>query len=170
VSEPQRPIPQVELVAATVPDLEALALDRPGFAVRMGSPAPGGWPQFPESVGFTIQRLSARPQEHEWWMHFFFVNGLLVGSGGYVGPPRDHEVEIGYEIAPGFRGKGYGLGAAAALVEQAFRTRQVKAVIAHTVATEGASTRVLARLGFVNEAEVPDPQQGAIWRWRLTRS
>jgi ribosomal-protein-alanine N-acetyltransferase len=170
MSEPQRPIPAVELVAATVADLHTLATDRAGFAVRMGSPAPGGWPAFPESVGFTINRLTTRPQEHEWWMHFFFVNGLLVGSGGYVGPPRDHEVEIGYEIAPGFRGKGYGLGAAAALVEQAFRARQVKAVIAHTLAAEGPSTRVLQRLGFVQEAEVPDPQQGTIWRWRLPRT
>jgi RimJ/RimL family protein N-acetyltransferase len=102
-------------------------------------------------------------------MHFFFVDGLLVGSGGFVGPPRNHEVEIGYEIAPGFRGKGYGVGAAAALVAKAFRTRRVKSVIAHTLPVESPSTGVLTRLGFVEEAEVPDPEQGTIWRWRLTR-
>jgi [ribosomal protein S5]-alanine N-acetyltransferase len=163
-----RPIPVVEVVPATAADLLVLATDRAGFARRMGSPAPGGWPEFPEAIGFTIDRLTSHPQESEWWMHFFLVNGLLVGSGGFVGRPRHGAVEIGYEIAPGFRRRHYGTGAAAALVAKAFASGEVKAVIAHTLPTENPSTMVLERLGFSNEGETKDGGQ-VVWRWRLTR-
>ncbi|HEV7741131.1 MAG TPA: GNAT family protein [Pseudolysinimonas sp.] len=164
-----RPIPAVEVIPASADDLTVLATDRPGFARRMGSPAPSGWPEFPEALGFTIDRLTTHPQESEWWMHFFLVNGLLVGSGGFVGRPRHGAVEIGYEIAPGFRRKHYGTGAAAALVAKAFGTGEVNAVIAHTLPNENPSTKVLDRLGFTNEGEVKDSGQGIVWRWRLTK-
>ena len=164
-----RPIPAVEVIPASAADLTVLATDRSGFARRMGSPTPGGWPEFPEAIPFTIDRLTTHPHEGEWWMHFFFVNGLLVGSGGFVGRPRHGAVEIGYEIAPGFRRRHYGTGAAAALVAKAFGTGEVNAVIAHTLAHENPSTRVLERLGFINEGEVKDPGEGVVWRWRLTK-
>ncbi len=163
-----RPIPAVALQAATIADLNLLVSDRAAFAIRMGSPAPGGWPQFPEAIGFTIDRLAMHPHEADWWMHYFLVNGLLVGSGGYVGRPKKGVVEIGYEIAPGFQGRGYGLGAASALVEQAFDSGEVKSVIAHTLAVEDASTKLLERLGFVKEEDVPDAESGTLWRWRLS--
>lgn len=163
-----RSIPKVDLKAATIPDLTLLVTDRAAFAVRMGSPAPGGWPQFPEAIPFTIDRLATHLHESDWWMHYFLVNGLIVGSGGFVGKPRKGVVEIGYEIAPRFQGRGYGLGAASALVEQAFDSGQVKSVIAHTLAVAGPSTRLLERLGFVMEEEVPDAESGTVWRWRLS--
>lgn len=165
-----RPIPLVDLQAATVADLTLLATDRGAFAQRMGSPAPGGWPEFPEAIGFTIDRLTSHPHEADWWMHYFLLNGLLIGSGGYVGRPKKGVVEIGYEIAPGFRERRLGLGAASALVEQAFDSGEVEQVIAHTLAREGPSTKVLARLGFVTEAEFPDDSGTVLWRWRLARA
>jgi RimJ/RimL family protein N-acetyltransferase len=163
-------IPAVEVVPATVTDLIVLVQDRAAFARRMGSPAPSGWPEFPEALPFTIDRLSTHPQEAEWWMHFFFVSGLLVGSGGFVGPPRGGQVEIGYEIAPGFRRRHYGTGAAAALTAKAFESREVRAVIAHTLPREDPATRVLEDVGFVNEGEVKDQQGVTLWRWRKLRS
>lgn len=162
------PVPVVELVPATVADLTLLATDRQAFARRMASPAPGGWPEFPEAIPYTIDRLTTHPQEGEWWMHYFFVSGLLVGSGGFVGQPKRGQVEIGYEIAPGFRHRHYGTGAAAALVAKAFESPEVRAVIAHTLPDENPSTKVLERLAFVNEGEVKEGGQ-TVWRWRLTR-
>jgi ribosomal-protein-alanine N-acetyltransferase len=162
-------IPEVEIVPASATDLIVLYQDRAAFARRMGSPVPGGWPEFPEAVPFTIDRLQAHPEEADWWMHFFLVNGLLVGSGGFVGRPRGGQGEIGYEIAPGFRRKHYGTGAAAALVAKAWESREVRAVIAHTLPADSPSTKVLERLMFRNEGEVKDPQQGTVWRWRLLR-
>jgi RimJ/RimL family protein N-acetyltransferase len=162
-------IPAVEVVPATVTDLIVLVQDRAAFARRMGSPTPSGWPEFPEALHFTIDRLTTHPQEAEWWMHFFIVNGLLVGSGGFVGPPRGGQVEIGYEIAPGFRRRHYGTGAAAALIAKAFQSREVRSVIAHTMPEDGPSTKVLEGVGFVNEGEIKDPQGVTLWRWRMLR-
>ena len=102
-------------------------------------------------------------------MHYFLLNGLIIGSGGFVGRPKKGVVEIGYEIAPGFRGRGLGLGAASALTEQAFDSGEVEAVIAHTLPIEGPSTKVLQRLGFIADAEVQDAASGTLWRWRLSR-
>ena len=92
---PASPIPIVDVIPATAVDLTLLATDRAGFARRMGSPAPSGWPEFPQAIVFTIDRLTTHPQESEWWMHYFIVNGLIVGSGGFVGRPRHGMAEIG---------------------------------------------------------------------------
>ena len=164
------PIPTVEVIAATAADLTLLATDRGAFARRMGSPAPGGWPEFPEAIAFTIDRFTTHPHEAEWWMHYFFVNGLLIGSGGFVGRPRHGAAEIGYEVAPGFRRRHYGTGAAAALTRKAFATGEVSSVIAHTLPHDNPSTMVLTRLGFTNEGEIKDPQQGVVWRWRVAKT
>jgi [ribosomal protein S5]-alanine N-acetyltransferase len=164
-----RPIPAVDLQAATVADLQLLATDRAAFAQRMGSPAPGGWPEFPEAIGFTIERLAMHPNEANWWMHYFLLNGLIVGSGGYVGRPKKGVVEIGYEIAPGFRGRHLGTGAASALTEQAFDSGEVESVIAHTLDFENPSTKVLARLGYIAEEQLRDASGTRLWRWRLSR-
>jgi [ribosomal protein S5]-alanine N-acetyltransferase len=161
-------MPDVRLLPATVEHLVALQTDPPAFARLIGSPVPDGWPQFPESIDFTIARLREHPDQAEWWMHFFLLpDTTLIGSGGYVGPPQDGVVEFGYEVAPAFRGKGLGVAAAKAMVDKATATGQVSTVIAHTLAHENPSTGVLGHLGFANTAELVDPEDGPIWRWEL---
>ena len=46
------------------------------------------------------------------------------------------------------------------------RANGVRAVIAHTLAQDNPSTSVLKRLGFGFVGEVPDEEQGIVWRWR----
>jgi hypothetical protein len=41
--------------------------------------------------------------------------------------------------------------------------------VAHTLAEPGASARVLEKAGFALEAELPDDELGATWRFRLDR-
>ena len=166
------PFPDIRLVPATLPLLEALETDRARFGALIGSPVPERWPQFPESVRFTRDRLAESPEDVGWWMHFFVDpgTGTLLGSGGYTGPPREGTVEIGYEVAPEFRGKRYGVGAAAALVRRAAATGLVGSVIAHTLPRENASTHVLTALGFARDGESVDPDEGTVWRWRLPLS
>lgn len=162
-------VPPITLLPATTAHLEALEGDRDAFGALLGSAVPDGWPQFPESVGFTRDRLAAHPDEAGWWMHFFLLpeSGALVGSGGFVGPPRDGTVEIGYEIAPAYRGRRLGVGAAAALVEKAAAAGSVDRVIAHTTPEANPSTGVLAALGFQRDGESTDPDAGTVLRWRL---
>ena len=166
------PLPEVRLVAATVPLLESLTTDPATFSEMIGSPIPDGWPEFPEAIPSTLAFLRhASESDRPWSMQFFVEHssGALVGSGGFATPPDDRTVEIGYEIAPRFRGHGLGPGSARALVDRAVQSGQVDRVVAHTLAGPNASTGVLLRIGFDHVGEQEDPEAGPIWRWRWVR-
>src|SRR5688572_25012542 len=145
--------PQVRLVPATVPLLTALDGDRVRFSELIGSPVPDGWPEFPEAIGFTLEHLQTAPEADRSWSMQFFVDhatGRLLGSGGFAAPPAERTVEIGYEVAPEFRGRGYGTAAARALVERAVDSGEIDHVIAHTLPGPNPSTGVLVSLGFAH--------------------
>ena len=164
--------PQVRLVPATVPLLKALNDDPARFGELIGSPVPEGWPEFPEAIGFTLEHLQTAPEADRSWSMQLFVEhatGRLLGSGGFAGPPVERTVEIGYEIAPEFRGHGFGTAAARALVERAVSTGEVDQVIAHTMPGPNPSTGVLLSLGFEHVDDREDPEAGTVWEWRWTR-
>jgi RimJ/RimL family protein N-acetyltransferase len=103
-------------------------------------------------------------------MHFFLADSgaRLVGSGGFVGPPQNGVVEIGYEIAPEFRGRGLATAAARAMIGKAkASSSRISTIVAHTLPDHNASTSVLRRLGFQHAGEVEDPDEGTVWRWEL---
>ena len=161
--------PQIRLVAATVPLLNALNDDHSLFSELIGSPVPNGWPEFPEAIGFTLEHLqNASDADRSWSMQFFVdhANGQLVGSGGFAAPPLGRTVEIGYEVAPEFRGHGFGTAAARALVERAVASGEVDHVIAHTLPGPNPSTGVLVSLDFEHVEDQEDPEVGVVWEWR----
>ena len=158
----------MSIVPAPVDVLEAFQRGPDEFATLIASPVPAGWPEFPEGFEYTIDKLRERPDQAGWWLHLFFSpTGRLVGSGGFVGPPDDGVAEIGYEIAPEFRGNGYATSAARELIAKARSEGRVHTVIAHTLANASASTSVLRKAGFRFTGEVPDEEEGAVWRWEL---
>ena len=103
----------------TLAELEAYQRDPGEFGALLGSAVPTGWPEFPESIEFTAGQFREHPEQAPWWMQLFLVDHALVGSGGFVGPPVEGVVEIGYEIAPEFRGRGYATAAAQAMIDRA---------------------------------------------------
>ena len=103
--------------------------------------------------------------EDPWGTHLFFDDdGVLVGIGGFKGPPADDVVEIGYAVAPSRQGRGIATAAVQFLLAQATRDG-VAMVIAHTLAGVNASTRVLMKTGFVRTSTLHDPEVGEVWRW-----
>ena len=115
---------------------------------------------------------SAPEADRSWSMHFFLdrASGQLVGSGGFAAPPVGRTVEIGYEVAPAFRGRGLGVAAARALLDRAVASGEVDHVIAHTLPGPNPSTGVLVALGFEHVDDREDPDVGGIWEWRWSRS
>jgi RimJ/RimL family protein N-acetyltransferase len=165
--------PQVSLLAATEPLLNALKDNRPLFGELIGSAVPEGWPEFPEAIGFTLEHLqTASEAERSWSMQFFVdpANGRLLGSGGFAAPPSERTVEIGYEIAPEFRGHGFGAAAARALIDRAVASGEVDHVLAHTLPGANPSTGVLVSLGFEHTDDREDPEVGLVWEWRWSRT
>ena len=163
---------RLELIPCDEGLLRAIVAGPDDTAARLGLVVPAGWPEFPEAYAHTLE-MTARPEFPWAWWTYVFVDrrrGALIGSGGYKGPPSpEGHVEIGYETAPVFRGRGYATEAAAGLIAHAFEDPEVRAVLAHTLPEANASTRILEHNGMSKVGEVEDPTDGAIWRWCVER-
>lgn len=104
--------------------------------------------------------------------HFFIylrsANGpALVGSIGFG--RHDDEVEVGYWIAPRFRGRGYAAEAVRAVLKQA-RALGHRRVFANHFADNGITVQVLESAGFHDTGQVRSrysPGRGAETRARV---
>ena len=163
----------LRLIAVEPSHVEALSRDKRELAEVLGVAVPEGWPQFPEAFSSPDggPRRSERPPTD--WRDYFFVHPrrrALVGNGGFTGDPDDSGVvEIGYEIAPEHRNRGFATEAARAMIGYAFAHEEVRAVVAHTLAETNASNAVLRKAGMSFVAEVDDPEVGKAWRWRISK-
>jgi GNAT superfamily N-acetyltransferase len=79
-------------------------------------------------------------------------DGLVIGEIGFVAPPREDSVAIGYAIVPSARRQGYATEAIVALSEWALREPGVREVRAQTLPDNEPSIRALLRAGFVEDA------------------
>jgi [ribosomal protein S5]-alanine N-acetyltransferase len=167
--------PDVVNVLLVAPDLELLdaaIAGREQLSRALGCKVAEGWNVFGGAVRRTRDALARDPGSARWGMRLFVQDHppALIGFGGFKGPPNDGVVELGYAIAPSHEGRGLATAAARAMVREAFADPGVRTVIAHTKPEPGASTRVLEKLGFTAEGEVPDKQIGTSWRFRIDRS
>jgi len=72
----------------------------------------------------------------------------LVGAGGFVGPPDEGRVEIGYHVLEAHRRRGYAEEAVRALLQWGFGHPEVEEVIAEAASDNGPSIGLLVKLGF----------------------
>jgi [ribosomal protein S5]-alanine N-acetyltransferase len=161
------------LIPCSVEILEAAIEGNDALAKKMNVSVPGNWTEFGVvALQYALDKLKNSADEINWWTYFPIhkVDNMLIGSGGYKGKPAvDGMVELGYEIAPGYRGRGMATEMTMGLVENAFRDVRVKSVTAHTLGQDNASTRVLQKCGFSKIDEIRDPDDGLIWKWELKR-
>lgn len=158
----------IRLVPAELSLMDAALAGDHALAEALGHDVVAGWATFTEALGPARDAVAAAGAE---WGPRFFVAGdppELVGWGGFKGPPRDGVVELGYEIARERRGRGLATAATTAMLAEAFDDQRVTAVIAHTRARRGASTRVLEKAGFGYDGEAQEDVQ-PVWRWRIAR-
>lgn len=152
---------------------EAIKMGNNVLGRVMGVNVPKKWTAFRDVFTPSYHRWMANPALRDWWTHLIVLKkeNVLVGVCGYKGEPNElGEVEIGYEIGiAAYRQRGLGTEAAKALVNHAVLHDSVKIVIAHTLAEENYSTRILKKIGFTNVKEISDPEDGLIWRWELKK-
>ena len=82
-------------------------------------------------------------------------DGVVIGEIGFVAPPREGAVTIGYAIVPAARGQGFATEAIAALSDWALAQPDVAEVNAQTLPDNEPSARALLRAGFVEEGSSP---------------
>jgi len=81
-------------------------------------------------------------------------DGTAIGDAGFHGPPNaDGELEVGYAVVPAARGLGLGGEAVGLLLAWARSQPGVRAITARVDRGNGASERLLSRLGFVFDGE-----------------
>lgn len=152
--------------------LEAL-LDSPArFEREFGWSVADDITEFPEAWEHMMLALRKNPAAAAWGGRLIVLKSenRLIGMGGYKGEPTPEGViEIGYEVAPDYRGRGFATEIAEGLCRGAWGDSRVRTILAHTLAHPNASNRVLEKLGFVKTAEIVDPDDGPIWRWELSK-
>lgn len=143
------------------------------LAKALGFSVSPDWTEFGMGpLEYSLKMLAKGEEEKGWWTYLPIhkADRRLIGSCGYKGRPgREGVVELGYEVCPAYRQKGLGTEMAEGLLRNAFGFGIVNRVIAHTLPTVSASTRILEKLNFVKTGEVMDPEDGLIWRWELQR-
>ena len=87
------------------------------------------------------------------WVMVERATNSVVGDIGFMGPPADGVVEIGFSVVPERRRLGFASEAAAALVDWALGQPGVDRVVARCDSDNDASIGVLERAGFVRTAE-----------------
>ena len=166
--------PHLDLFPASFPALDAIVSeDWPALSRQLkGASLADSWTHFPEAISWMRDYLLEHPDELGWWSYLILhrADHRLIGTCGFKGRPSPDEcVEIGYEIAPAYQGRGLATEVARALVDYAFKNAAAQTVMAHTLAEENASVPVLRKRNFVFVKEIVDPEDGPVWQWQLTR-
>lgn len=140
----------------------ALPGDRDRAAAVLGAALPASWPQA-DLLDILSMQASADPEDEPYgiWVMVERATNSVVGDIGFMGPPVDGVVEIGFSVVPERRRLGFASEAAAALVDWARGQPGVDRVAAKCGSDNDASIGVLERSGFVRTAEA----EGVI-HWR----
>lgn len=165
--------PRLRLISASADMLRAALRDDSELGGMLSARVAAEWTEFGAPVfDYVLKQLEAHPEQQDWWTYFPVTRNhpTLIGSGGYKGPPdEDGFVEIGYEIAPTYRNHGFATEMARTLIDHAFSHPGVQGILAHTLAEKNASVAVLSHSGFQKSDELPDEEEGTIWKWQLLR-
>jgi RimJ/RimL family protein N-acetyltransferase len=98
-----------------------------------------GWPQPDDLVG-----IASSPETL-----LIVVDGAVAGGTGPIGVPDDDGVlEIGYGIAPSYRGNGVASTAVGQLCERLFADPDIRAISAEMLEGNAPSWQLVERLGF----------------------
>ena len=96
------------------------------------------------------------------WLVSRKQDGEAIGMAGLVKRDFLKNVDLGYAFLPDGRGAGYATEAAAAVVDYARSRFGIKRLAAIVSPENGASIRVLERLGFKRAGRVKFPDDGDV--------
>jgi [ribosomal protein S5]-alanine N-acetyltransferase len=146
--------PRLQLVPATA-DLVRCEIEDPRelFTELSVEPVPNWPPEALRDVLPSFYRELCEDSSLVGWLSWYWVHSspegrTLVGSGGFVGPPVQGKVEIGYETRAAYRRRGFATEAVDALVQWACKDSRVRTIVARVLPDNVASRRVLDACGF----------------------
>ncbi len=140
---------RVRLRTLAPPDFRALGQDPVAFAGDLGLACAPEWP-----APVIRQRFAEGPREtpadprYGFWVVIEEAERVIIGDVGFHGPPDAGSLEVGYALAPGWRGRGYATEAVGRLCAWGLGEGGAHVVTARIRPDNEASARVVARLGF----------------------
>ena len=144
---------RLRLVSPDLPCMEHLLDgDDAAAGVALGMLLPDGIGRASEALlRIRLSDLRSAPITQPWLLRIVGERAdprHMVGFAGFHGPPDSvGRVEVGYEILPEFRGRGYAIEATRALLHWA-RDQGARQFIAAIASGNDPSIGVAARLGF----------------------
>lgn len=164
---------RLKLIPLTAEWIEEMKSGPAPFKALTGYGLPSPYTEFPEAVDQIIMHLESS-QSLAPWISYGVIKkdeSMYIGQGGFKGEPNEEGVvEIGYEIAKDYRGRGFAHEIIQYLVGVAFNHPEVKTIMAHTLAAKNESNHLLIKNKFVYDKTIIDPDDGAVWQWILKRS
>jgi [ribosomal protein S5]-alanine N-acetyltransferase len=140
---PDLTTPRLLLHALTIDEARALHAGEPlpGWAFAPGYPLPDTH----DGVGFLVRH---GVEDFGFYLVVRLDDEAVVGEIGFVGPPKNGAVMVGYAIVPEARRRGYATEAIAAISDWALAQDGVGEVLAQTLPDNEASICALLRAGF----------------------
>ncbi len=154
---------RLKLVPASAQLVRAEMENRALFAELLDATVSENWPpeNLADALPLFLEWIEAAPEQVGWFGWYALANEenrfFLVGSGGFMGPPKEGEVELGYCVLPQFQGAGYATEMVQALTTWAFSRSGVLRIAAETEWANPASVRVLTKAGFTPAGCARDP-------------
>ncbi|MCW3462436.1 GNAT family N-acetyltransferase [Chitinophaga nivalis] len=164
--------PRLQLLPCTLEHFESLLHGNDTLADLLGINIQEGWTEYPEMVLVAYDKLRNDPSMLGWFFYLVIhrEDKQLIGAGGFKGKPNAAGlVEMGYEIAPGYREKGLGTEMAKGLIRFAFGHSYVQRVIAHTEEEYNASVKILQKAGMRFVGTFKNKENEDLWEWEITR-
>jgi RimJ/RimL family protein N-acetyltransferase len=147
---------RLKLIPATPALARAEIARTPDFSRLLGASVPRNWPPqgVEDALPLFLDWLEAAPEAVGWYSWYALdvsepaAASVLVGCGGFLGPPQDGGIELGYSVLEQFQGRGYGTEMVAGLVQWSLAQPGVEIISAETESANPASERVLIKSGF----------------------
>ncbi|MFC0628291.1 GNAT family N-acetyltransferase [Kribbella deserti] len=95
------------------------------------------------------------PVKPGWFQYAIDLDGKLIGDIGVFLHDNLMQADLGFTLAPAYQGKGYAAEAVGALLDHLFDGQGLHRVSAECDVRNGASARLLKRLGFRQEGLRP---------------
>ena len=146
--------PRLRLIPASAELVRLEIEDSRRFFERLGVEQAVDWPsdELRDALAVFLEQLEQKPGL-QGWLSWYFVSRdadrpVLIGNGGFKGPPVNGRVEIGYEVRTDHRCQGFANEAVSGLTAWALGQPDVRRVHAETRTDNLASIGVLRRAGF----------------------
>lgn len=108
-----------------------------------------------------LEQIGRDPASADWIARAAVADGMVVGHGGFHGPPdADGVVEVAYSVDPAHRRRGYAKAMLRSLLARADADPQVTAVRASIRPDNVGSRATIAGFGFRKVGEQWDPEDG----------